>query len=121
MPSLYYVYAKLSNDLAGDHTRTISVAAPTTGGLMKFAVKKATCLGCKVPLKSNSLHILNELDNSAVCEHCVDKFPELLCRQIDSVKKLEVQFNSLWTQCQRCQGSLHQDVIWYAFCFSANI
>jgi DNA polymerase delta subunit 1 len=36
---------------AGDHTRTVSVAAPKTGGLMKFAVKRATCLGCKVPIK----------------------------------------------------------------------
>ena len=36
--------------VAGDHTRTISVAAPTVGGLMKFAVKTQTCLGCKTPL-----------------------------------------------------------------------
>lgn len=24
---------------------------------------------------------------------------------------LEGQFQSLWSQCQRCQGSLHQDVL----------
>ena len=36
--------------VAGDHTRTISVAAPTVGGLMKFAVKTQTCLGCKSSL-----------------------------------------------------------------------
>lgn len=35
---------------AGDHTRHVQVAAPSTGGLMKFAVRNATCLGCKVPL-----------------------------------------------------------------------
>jgi DNA polymerase delta subunit 1 len=40
--------------LAGDHTRSIQVAAPTTGGLMKFAVKKMTCLGCKAVLKDES-------------------------------------------------------------------
>jgi DNA polymerase delta subunit 1 len=40
----------LINVVAGDHTRTISVAAPTVGGLMKFAVKTQTCLGCKTPL-----------------------------------------------------------------------
>jgi hypothetical protein len=39
-----------TNIVAGDHTRTISVAAPTVGGLMKFAVKTQTCLGCKTPL-----------------------------------------------------------------------
>ena len=40
--------------VAGDHTRTISVAAPTVGGLMKFAVKTQTCLGCKTPLPKGS-------------------------------------------------------------------
>jgi DNA polymerase delta subunit 1 len=42
--------------VAGDHTRTISVAAPTVGGLMKFAVKTQTCLGCKTPLPKGTLH-----------------------------------------------------------------
>jgi DNA polymerase delta subunit 1 len=41
---------RLTKLVAGDHTRTISVAAPTVGGLMKFAVKTQTCLGCKTPL-----------------------------------------------------------------------
>src|SRR5579862_7205322 len=51
---IYYVWHLLRMMLmklvAGDHTRTISVAAPTVGGLMKFAVKTQTCLGCKTPL-----------------------------------------------------------------------
>ncbi|KAH8913320.1 hypothetical protein BT69DRAFT_1185971, partial [Atractiella rhizophila] len=42
--------SKASSLLSGDHTRTISLAAPTTGGLMKFTVKTLTCLGCKTPL-----------------------------------------------------------------------
>ena len=44
--------------VAGDHTRTISVAAPTVGGLMKFAVKTQTCLGCKTPLPKGSPQFL---------------------------------------------------------------
>ena len=40
--------------VAGDHTRTIQIATPTVGGLMKFAVKTATCLGCKTPLRKNN-------------------------------------------------------------------
>jgi len=39
--------------VAGEHTRTIQIATPTIGGLMKFAVKTVTCLGCRTPLKSN--------------------------------------------------------------------
>ena len=27
------------------------------------------------------------------------------------VNDLEIRFARLWTQCQRCQGSLHQDVL----------
>lgn len=37
--------------VSGDHTRTIQIATPTVGGLMKFAVKTRTCLGCKTALK----------------------------------------------------------------------
>jgi DNA polymerase delta subunit 1 len=40
--------------VSGDHTRTIQIATPTVGGLMKFAVKTVTCLGCKTPLRSNN-------------------------------------------------------------------
>lgn len=40
--------------VSGDHTRTIQIATPTIGGLMKFAVKTVTCLGCKTPLKANN-------------------------------------------------------------------
>jgi DNA polymerase delta subunit 1 len=79
------------------------VAAPTTGGLMKFAVKRATCLGCKAPLKAGL--------TDAVCEHCKPDLPELYVKQVESVRDLETKFGELWTQCQRCQGSLHQDVI----------
>ena len=41
--------------VAGDHTRTVTIIAPTSGGLMSFAVKRVTCLGCKTPLKPNAL------------------------------------------------------------------
>jgi len=47
--------ASFSLTVAGDHTRTVSIVAPTVGGLMKFAVKTVTCLGCRTPLKPGSL------------------------------------------------------------------
>jgi DNA polymerase delta subunit 1 len=40
--------------VTGDHTRSIQIATPTVGGLMKFAVKTATCLGCRTPLKDTN-------------------------------------------------------------------
>ncbi|KAI0741539.1 DNA polymerase family B-domain-containing protein [Daedaleopsis nitida] len=92
--------------LSGDHTRTIQIATPTVGGLMKFAVKTMTCLGCKTPLRPN-----NSVKNGAVCNNCRPRLGELYQKQVSSASELQVRFSRLWTQCQRCQGSLHQDVL----------
>ncbi|TPX57005.1 DNA-directed DNA polymerase [Powellomyces hirtus] len=100
--------SKANRLLTGDHTRTISVAAPAIGGLMKFAVKSATCLGCKTVLPRSRDATSSD---PAVCEHCRPRLPELYVRHLDAQHELEVRFARLWTQCQRCQGSLHQDVI----------
>ena len=91
--------------LAGEHTRSISVAAPTLGGLMKFAKKTQTCMGCKKPL------VGKEEADGAVCENCRPRLGELYTKQVKKVGELEVQFGRLWTQCQRCQGSMHSEVL----------
>lgn len=91
--------------LTGDHTRSVSVAAPTVGGLMKFAKKTLTCMGCKKPLKG-----ANEAQG-AVCDDCASRVDELYTKTLDRVSDLEVRFARLWTQCQRCQGSMHCEVI----------
>ena len=36
---------------------------------------------------------------------------EIYARGLAAVNDLEGAFSALWTQCQRCQGSLHQDVL----------
>lgn len=38
---------------AGDHTRKVKITASAVGGIMKFAVKTLTCIGCKVVLGKN--------------------------------------------------------------------
>lgn len=91
--------------LNGEHTRSISIAAPTLGGLMKFAKKTQTCLGCKKPLVGKA-----EM-NGAVCENCRPRIGELYQKSLHKVSDLEVRFGRLWTQCQRCQGSMHCEVI----------
>ncbi|KAL5336422.1 DNA polymerase family B-domain-containing protein [Aspergillus crustosus] len=90
--------------LHGEHTRSIAMAAPTMGGLMKFTKKTQTCLGCKKPLTGN-------LAAGAVCESCRARLPELYTKSLTKMSDLEVRFGRLWTQCQRCQGSLHCEVI----------
>ncbi|MCJ1417659.1 DNA-directed DNA polymerase delta [Xylographa parallela] len=91
--------------LTGEHTRSISVAAPSLGGLMKFAKRTQTCMGCKKPL------ISKEEMAGAVCENCRPRIGELYQKTLHKVSDLEVRFSRLWTQCQRCQGSMHCEVI----------
>ncbi|KAJ2975259.1 hypothetical protein NQ176_g5615 [Zarea fungicola] len=91
--------------LNGDHTRTISVAAPSVGGLMKFAKKTQTCMGCKKPLTGKTE------SQGAVCSDCAPRVGELYKKTLDRMSDLEVRFGRLWTQCQRCQGSMHCEVI----------
>ncbi|KAG8882581.1 DNA-directed DNA polymerase delta [Tulasnella sp. 331] len=93
-----------NNLLQGDHTRTVKKGTPNIGGLMKFVVKSATCLGCKTELKGKR-------QDSAVCINCKPKIGALYQDQINKTSELQVAFARLWTQCQRCQGSLHQDVL----------
>ncbi|PNH02711.1 DNA polymerase delta catalytic subunit, partial [Tetrabaena socialis] len=36
---------------------------------------------------------------------------EIYSRTLGAVSELELAYGGLWTECQRCQGSLHQDVL----------
>lgn len=89
--------------LAGAHTRTIKMSAPKSGGLMRFAKKAELCKNCKSPLKADN--------KGALCENCITKAPELYCDALAQMNYLENKFSRLWTECQRCQGSLHQEVL----------
>jgi len=92
--------------LNGDHTRTIKVTKTSMGAMFKFAVKKKTCIGCKCILKKADLK-----EGSSVCSKCKSKESQLYMKQMAVVRKKERSFHVLWTQCQRCQGSLTQEVL----------
>ena len=96
---------KAASLLTGEHTRSITVAAPTNSGIMKFAKKTQTCMGCKKPLVNATVK------DGAVCENCRPRIGELYHKTLSKVSELEVRFARLWTQCQRCQGSVHCEVI----------
>ncbi|KAI9631484.1 hypothetical protein KEM48_014308 [Puccinia striiformis f. sp. tritici PST-130] len=97
---------KSSSLLSGDHTRMVSIATPTQGGLMSFIKRTETCLGCRVPLGKTTKDT-----NTAVCKNCRPKTAALYSKQMALTQGFENAFARLWTQCQRCQGSLHQEVI----------
>ncbi|KAJ4960448.1 hypothetical protein NE237_020358 [Protea cynaroides] len=86
----------------GSHTRSVYISTPSTGGIMKFAKKQLSCLGCKA--------LISDADQ-ALCSHCKGREAELYCKTVANVRDLETLFGRLWTQCQECQGSLHQDVL----------
>ena len=46
-----------------------------------------------------------------MCADCGPRVGELYKKTLDKVSDLEVRFGRLWTQCQRCQGSMHNEVI----------
>lgn len=87
---------------SGDHTRHIKMSTPSVGGIMRFAVKARTCFGCKAVLRA---------DEKTVCKHCEANEASLYLNQLEKTRTYEKLFSQVWSQCQRCQGSLHQDVL----------
>ena len=51
------------------------------------------------------------LTDEAVCKHCKMRESEIYQKEMAHFSALEEKFSRLWTQCQRCQGSLHEDVL----------
>jgi len=85
----------------GDHARKKKVSYSKLGGMMAFAKVGHKCLGCKAVIKHEQ----------AVCKHCESREGEVYVKEIKKLSTLEEKFSRLWTQCQRCQGSLHDEVI----------
>ncbi|CAM6083744.1 unnamed protein product [Calypogeia fissa] len=88
--------------LHGSHTRAVSISTPANSGIMKFAKKRLSCIGCKTVISG---------ENQTLCEHCKGREAELYQKTVTTVRDLESLFGRLWTQCQHCQGSLHQEVL----------
>lgn len=86
----------------GDHTTKIKLSTSIKGGIIQYATKKYLCLGCKLPIEDK---------NMVFCQHCHDKEPYIYLQQIELKRKYEQDFSKLWSQCQRCQGSIHQEVL----------
>ncbi|PON63164.1 DNA-directed DNA polymerase [Trema orientale] len=165
--------------LHGSHTRSISISTPSNSGIMKFAKKQLSCIGCKALLRLREEEGTTQSDRkrqfwlgqnlgkeknetkamgfvgsefksptgayltgmlqahgSWGVTQVLDPFffsstlsvyvtqIELSARTVEEeklnftanpfqmvVSELEMLFGRLWTQCQECQGSLHQDVL----------
>ena len=89
--------------LAGDHTRRIRKAMPTNGGLMKFAVVTARCLGCKASMPSGS--------TDPLCSNCVPQTVEIYYTKLQHLAHCERRCWQTLVQCQRIVGDNYKDVL----------
>lgn len=90
--------------LHGDHTLTRMSTTSKVSSLSAFVQRKETCLGCKVVLPK-------EREKLAVCQHCETKQADFYQHEMMQQHQLEERFSRLWSECQRCQGSLHEEVL----------
>ncbi|KAL0841933.1 hypothetical protein ABMA28_014163 [Loxostege sticticalis] len=89
--------------LKGEHTRTKAMVTSKVGALAAFTKKKEKCIGCKVVMPNDT--------KKALCNHCLEKEGPLYITEIFKLRQLQEKFSRLWTECQRCQGSLHEEVL----------
>lgn len=86
---------------AGDHTRHKTILTSNQTALSKFLKKAARCIGCNSSIKKPPL-----------CNHCKEnKQNAIYLQKIKDLRTKQNDFFQLWTECQRCQGNLHVDVI----------
>lgn len=116
----YYMHNQLENPLTrifspilgdvtvlfeGDHTRHVAQAKGQTkkkGGIFAFAKKVRTCIGCKVVLKGKT---------GFLCDHCSHNEAQIYLKKLQKARTYEKKFAKLWTECQQCQGSLHEEIL----------
>lgn len=94
--------SKASTLLNGAHTRVVQNATSNVGALMKFAVKSATCLGCRTPLKDSK---------QPVCDRCKHRVHEIYASKLHASSMADVEWARMWTTCQRCAGTVASDVL----------
>lgn len=92
--------------------------------MARFTSKRETCIKCKTSLPNGhsklciclllGLIIVNSSPPTpefATCEHCAEHDDRCFQTEILKIAKYEEKYAKLWTQCQRCQGSLLEEVI----------
>ena len=88
----------------GEHTRkTKQQAISTDFGIGKFMKSAKTCLNCRLEIKDRSW-------TKAVCENCDGQESTAYIKKMIELKSSEVEFSRYWAECQRCDGSLFNEV-----------
>ncbi|XP_018336700.1 DNA polymerase delta catalytic subunit isoform X2 [Agrilus planipennis] len=90
--------------LRGEHTRTRTFVTSRVGALAAFTQKKETCMGCRSVLPKG-------YENEPLCAYCKPKEATYYKQELGYHRLLEERFSKLFTECQRCMGSLHQEIL----------
>ncbi|XP_026190988.1 DNA polymerase delta catalytic subunit [Cyclospora cayetanensis] len=85
---------------SGCHTLKKTLMVSTQGALSKFIKRGLQCVGCRATISEGAL-----------CKHCQSQEGQIVASKVIQMQGLEKEHADLWTECQRCQGSLIQDVI----------
>ena len=90
--------------LEGEHTRKIFIPTPSArkGSLMMFAVKAATCIGCKASVDSKKGYL---------CKHCAPQEAEIYIEKLSKLREAELRYAELWSDAQRIHGTMHSDIM----------
>ena len=89
---------------SGEHTRTIyQPKVASMAGLGRFAVVKESCMSCK--------NVLPPKCEDVICDNCQPKKKQIYIERRLELNMAEKEYGDLWVQCQRCQLSLHQDIL----------
>ncbi|CAD27015.1 DNA POLYMERASE DELTA CATALYTIC (LARGE) CHAIN [Encephalitozoon cuniculi GB-M1] len=81
----------------GDHTR-IAASTGLKGPMNTFLKPTDTCVGCRA-------------EGRIICINCVKDFHVHLQKMQREVEDKKEKLNSCWVECQRCQGSIHNQVL----------
>ena len=65
-----------------------------------FLIEKKICFNCK-----------STINKGVVCKNCKDKLKQIYIENKIEYNNYQKLYCDLWTQCQRCQGSIMQDII----------
>jgi DNA polymerase delta subunit 1 len=51
------------------------------------------------------------VQGAPLCKNCAHKESDIYASKLHEANEHQQVYNQLWTECQRCQGSFHQEVI----------
>jgi len=54
---------------------------------------------------------IEEVDAPTLCDNCSQDTGKIYLDKLIEVREMQDRFNQLWTKCQRCSGSLHNEVL----------